>query len=150
WAMSRQGDRGRGVNTMEAVFRRLMDAKQRGYLTFLGTLLAEAKLEMSRVDDALNLLDEIQELSAETHQEMFLSELHRVRGEALPCIDPKGASIGGEFQSALEVARNQGALSLELRAATSLASWLADTKGDENGKAILSPIYSRLTEGFDT
>jgi class 3 adenylate cyclase len=150
WAMSRQGDPGRGVNTMETVFRRLMDAKQRGYLTFLGTLLAEAKLEMRRVDDALNLLDEIQELSAETHQEMFLSELHRVRAEALHRIDPKSESIGGEFQSALEVARHQGALSLELRTATSLASWLADTKGNENGKAILSSVYCRLTEGFDT
>ena len=150
WAISRQGELGRGVKTMETVFRRLMETKQRGYLTFLGTLLADAKLEMGRVDETLNLLDEIQQLSVESHQQMFLSDLHRVRAEALRCIDPKSERIGSELQTSLELARHQGALSLELRTATSLASWLANTKGCENGSAVLSPVYSRLTEGFDT
>jgi predicted ATPase len=150
WAMSRQGERGRGVQTMETVYHRLMEAKQRGYLTFLGTVLADAKLEMGRVEDALNLLDEVHQLSVESHQQMFLSELHRVRAEALRRIDPKSDRIGSEFHTALELARQQGALSLELRAAMGLASWLADTKRHKDGSAVLSPIYRKITEGFNT
>jgi predicted ATPase len=96
------------------------------------------------------LLDEIQQLSLESHQQMFLSDLHRIRAEALRHIDFKSERIGAEFQTALELARHQGALSLELRTAIGLASWLADTKARNDGNAVLSPVYCRMTEGFDT
>lgn len=150
WAMSRQGEQGRGMQTMETVFRQLMAAKERGYLTFLGTALANAKLEMGQVEAAMNLLDEVQLLSVETHQQMFLSDLHRVRAEALRSIDPKSERIGPEFQTALEIARRQGALALELRAATGLAGWLADSGRRAEGHGLLSPVYRRMTEGFGT
>lgn len=43
-----------------------------GALTFLGTLVAGAKLAMNRTEEVLNLLDEIEQLSIETHQQMFI------------------------------------------------------------------------------
>jgi class 3 adenylate cyclase len=54
------------------------------------------------------------------------------------------------FQKALDVARSQEAKSLKLRAAMSLARlWRAQGKGDE-ARALLRPLYYRLTEGFET
>ena len=50
------------------------------------------------------------------------------------------------FHDALEVARSQGARSLELRAATSLARHL----GDEGSVRLLEELYQWFTEGFDT
>jgi predicted ATPase len=51
---------------------------------------------------------------------------------------------------ALAVARHQGAKSLELRAAMSLARlWQRQGKGAE-AHALLAPIYGWFTEGFDT
>ena len=51
---------------------------------------------------------------------------------------------------AIDIARTQQAKSLELRAATSLARlWQQQGKRDE-AHALLAPIYSWFTEGFDT
>src|SRR5262249_16006597 len=83
WVAMRPGDIGRGTDQMEAAFCKLQEVKQRAYLTFLGTLLASAKLEMGRTEDTLNFLDELLQLSLETHQQMFIPDLHRVRAEAL-------------------------------------------------------------------
>ena len=47
-------------------------------------------------------------------------------------------------------ARRQGALSCELRAATSLARLLRDQGRSADAIACLQPIYDRFTEGFGT
>jgi predicted ATPase len=54
------------------------------------------------------------------------------------------------FEKAIEVARRQGAKSLELRAATSLAElWHAQGRLDE-ARNLLGPIYRWFSEGTDT
>ncbi len=51
---------------------------------------------------------------------------------------------------ALDWARRQGALSWELRAATSLARLLRDQDRSADATALLQPVYDRFTEGFAT
>jgi predicted ATPase len=54
------------------------------------------------------------------------------------------------LHQALGVAREQGARSLELRAATSLAQlWRNQHRIKEAGD-LLAPVYGWFTEGFDT
>jgi hypothetical protein len=54
------------------------------------------------------------------------------------------------FHHALDIARNQQAKSLELRAATSLARlWQQQGKRQE-AYELLAPVYGWFTEGFDT
>jgi predicted ATPase len=53
------------------------------------------------------------------------------------------------FHQALQDARRQGALFLELRAATSLAKSLRDQSRPAEATAALRPVYDRFTEGFD-
>jgi predicted ATPase len=60
------------------------------------------------------------------------------------------AAAEGHFRQALDRARRQGALSWELRAATSLAPLLRDQGRSANAIACLQPIYDRFTEGFGT
>jgi len=54
------------------------------------------------------------------------------------------------FVAAIDVAREQGALSWELRAATSLARLLRDLNRSADALALLQPVYNQFTEGFDT
>jgi len=54
------------------------------------------------------------------------------------------------FREALGEARRQGALSWELRAATSLARLLRNQRRPADAIACLRPVYDRFTEGFDT
>jgi predicted ATPase len=51
---------------------------------------------------------------------------------------------------ALNLARQQGALSWELRVATSLSRCWHDRGGTKEACDLLSPIYDRFTEGFGT
>ena len=54
------------------------------------------------------------------------------------------------FERALAVAREQQAKSWELPAAMSMARlWRYQGKGQES-RELLAPVYSWLTEGFDT
>jgi class 3 adenylate cyclase/predicted ATPase len=150
WAVAQQGQPGRGTDQMEASFRKLQETNRRLYLTFLGTLLANAKLGMGRTEDALNFLEELQLLSVETHQQLFLPDLHRLRAEALQRLDPKSPRIEAEYRIALQLAREQGALALELRAARGLANLLATNGRTSEGAALLRPVFNRFTEGFAT
>jgi hypothetical protein len=54
------------------------------------------------------------------------------------------------FEQALAWARRQGALSWELRAATSFARLLRDQGRPADAAAELQPVYDRFIEGFDT
>jgi predicted ATPase len=60
------------------------------------------------------------------------------------------AEVESWLDRALRTARSQQARSLELRAATDLARfWMTQGKRAE-ARVVLSSIYSRFTEGFDT
>jgi predicted ATPase/DNA-binding winged helix-turn-helix (wHTH) protein len=79
------------------------------------------------------------------------AELLRVKAEAL-LTGPGARNAGAEalFQQSLEIAREQGALSWELRTATSLAQlWNAQGRAPEARELLIS-VYSRFTEGFET
>ena len=76
----------------------------------------------------------------------------RVKGELILLRRAPGTAAAAEdhFQQALDWARRQGALSWELRAATSLARLWGDHDRIDEARELLAPMYDRFTEGFDT
>jgi predicted ATPase len=78
--------------------------------------------------------------------------LLRTKGELLLLGRVPTAAAAAEacFQQALDVARRQGALAWELRAAMSLARvWRGQQRVNEARK-LLASVYRRFTEGFET
>ena len=67
--------------------------------------------------------------------------------QSSPAVDETSEAL---FRQALDEARQQGALSWELRAATSLARLLRDQGRHADAIACLRPVYDRFTEGFET
>ena len=88
----------------------------------------------------------------EQHEERYWeAEIHRLRGVLL-LRQPGTPQAEAEawLQRSLDVARRQQAKALELRAAMSLARlWKQQGKRAE-AHALLAPVYSWFTEGFDT
>ncbi len=87
----------------------------------------------------------------DTEARFYEAELYRLKGALLikqPVPDTPQAETC--FHQALEIARQQGAKSFELRAATSLAHlWQGQDKRKEAYDQ-LAPVYEWFTEGFDT
>ena len=79
-------------------------------------------------------------------------EVLRAHGESLLGRDGRDSEAAAEalFLRALELARTQGALAWELRAATSLARLLVLQERRERARATLEPVYVRFTEGLAT
>jgi predicted ATPase len=54
------------------------------------------------------------------------------------------------FKRSLDLARQQGALSWELRSATSLAQLWQKQGQSDRARALLAPVYEQFSEGFAT
>jgi predicted ATPase/DNA-binding winged helix-turn-helix (wHTH) protein len=80
-----------------------------------------------------------------------LPELLRIKGEILIAISPANTSEAEAcLVNSLELARQQSALSLELRTGMALARLWADKGRVDEALALLAPIHSGFTEGLHT
>lgn len=82
-------------------------------------------------------------------ERLWEAENHRVRGEVARDAGQFPEALTA-FDQAIKIARDQSALSLELRAANSFAKLSADRGERRKAYDLLGPIYNRFTEGFDT
>jgi len=141
WAAWHQGERA-GLDEMaeSRVF-----GEQHGVVAwrpFLGPLHA-AVLAAERLDDALLLLDEDEQVLERTGQRWAEAELHRVRGELLLRRAPlETAAAEAAFRHAIDVARRQGARTFELRAALPLARLLGASGRGEAARGLLAPALA--------
>jgi predicted ATPase len=113
------------------------------------TEVAEALGQAQRFAEGLALV----EVGIELADGSWLApELLRLKGELQSLRgDPANAEASEAlFQQGLGAARQQGALSWELRAATSLARLLGKQGRHRHATACLEPVYDRFTEGFGT
>jgi len=112
-------------------------------------ILTETLWHAGRTQEALDAVEEGLAVSERNGERYYDAELWRLKGELLKLQEatPEAEAC---FQKAIEIARQQAAKSLELRASTSLASlWQKQGKQKEAHRA-LSGIYEWFTEGFDT
>jgi predicted ATPase len=114
--------------------------------------MAEALGQAGEISEGLAVVEGAIVQSEHTEERWRIAWLLRVKGELLLLQGGSSAAATAEdhFRQALDWARRQGALSWELRAATSLAQLLRDQSRPADAMALLQPVYDRFTEGFDT
>ena len=121
------------------------------YGTFLG-VLAEGLAGTGHVAEGLATINQALERSERSEERWCIAELLRIKGELILLENTPDVVTAAEdhFRHALDWARRQGALSWELRAATSLARMWRDQGRGKEGRELLARVYSRFTEGFET
>jgi predicted ATPase len=114
--------------------------------------MAEALGRAGQIADGLAAIEEAIVRSERSEERWAIAELLRVKGELLLLQGAPGAAAAaeGQFRQALDGARRQGALSWELRCATSLARLWRDQHRVKEARALLGSVYGRFTEGFAT
>jgi predicted ATPase len=118
---------------------------------FLGQLAA-ALGRAGKVSEGLAAINEAIDRAESTEERWLAAEVLRIKGELLSLDDRPGAVAEAEhhFCQALDSAREQGARSWELRAATSLAELWHRHGKSADAHRLLTSAYGRFTEGFET
>jgi hypothetical protein len=147
----KRGDLDAGLRLLRAGYNEVGRVAWR-LATFRDAVAGEALGRTGKIGDGLVLIEEAIDHAERTEERWAFAELLRVKGELLVGQGGSSAAAAAEdhFRQALDWARRHGALSWELRAATSLARLLRDQSRAADALALLQPVYDRFTEGFDT
>lgn len=114
-------------------------------------LLAEAYQRFGQAEEGLKALDEAVVMMDKGGEYLYEAWVFQLKGELLLQAEPNTeAKAEACFCRAIEIAQQQGAKSLELRAAMSLARlWQKQGQGEE-ARQMLTELYGWFSEGFDT
>jgi tetratricopeptide (TPR) repeat protein len=102
-------------------------------------LLAECQARLGRVEVALGTVDRALGFVDGACQLNHTSDLHRLRAELLARAGASADKVESAYAAALELARRADLLLLEVRIATSRASWLFDQGRANDARAVLTP-----------
>jgi predicted ATPase len=144
------GDSAAGLRLLRAAVAESATAESTARL--FAFLISAASGHAGQIVDVLAMIDEASVRSEHSEERWLNAEVLRTKGELLLLQGEPGAAAAAEsyFRQALDWARQQGALSWELRAATSLARLLSDEGRSADARALLQAVYDRFTEGFAT
>jgi ATP/maltotriose-dependent transcriptional regulator MalT len=149
---ARRGDILGGLRILRDGLEQAGDARLLPRFLFLQGEQALFLGRTGEVELALEGVEQMLARCAAREERWYVAELLRIKGELMLARgDPaEAADIEKLFFQSLNEARGQGALSWELRTATSLARlWQEDGRRADAG-ALLRPVHARLTEGLAT
>jgi predicted ATPase len=147
WAKAQGLTLSEGLTLMEEAFPVLVSEQ---HYKLLGAALAEARFDAGRVTDALALVDQALMAGEGPRRGLYVPEVHRLRGTFLQRLGSSAEEVESAFRTALQIADEQGAFLLKLRAAMSMARLWRDQGKRDEARDLLAPVYGWFTEGFDT
>jgi class 3 adenylate cyclase/predicted ATPase len=150
WALAERGAPD-GLTELEAGLEEARRIGARRLEPFHLGLAADARSRAGQHDAAGVTLTDAFTALAETGDMPFAADLHRLRALAKLRASPAAtAEAIADLECALDIARQQEARSLELRAARDLAALWAEQGERQQALGLLAPVYGWFTEGFDT
>ncbi|HEY2033554.1 MAG TPA: hypothetical protein VGH02_07670, partial [Rhizomicrobium sp.] len=120
-------------------------------LPMMDSWLADMHARAGENEHALSIVESCLANSGDVIGRSWDAELHRQKATILLALNlSKVAEAESHLRKSIEVAHEQGAMSLELRAATSLAElWRAQGRPDE-ARVLLEPVCRWFDEGVET
>jgi tetratricopeptide (TPR) repeat protein len=148
------GDMGRVEQARVEIALGIEEARSKGIgfmLTMMDSWLADMSAKAGENENALSIVEKALTSIGNVAGRSWESELHRQRAQIILALNPSRVSEAeAHLKKSIEVARNQKAKSLELRAATILAElWRTQRRHDE-ARALLNPICLWFKEGAET
>jgi len=151
WTSFESGEAVEGLQQMRDAVARTRQSARRFYFEYELLVFAEALLKAGELDQAQQVLEETLDRITSSGNCLFEAELHRLMGM---CLGNRGGDRIAEAEAlllkALETSEQQDALSFKLRAATNLGRLWRDHNRHGDALNLLSQVYQRFTEGFDT
>lgn len=151
WAMSEIGNLSEGLDMMRTGISSHVPIGTNEDPPVWLEMLASGYLNSGEYKAGLDTLEEAFQHTRRSGLKFWLAELHRCRGELLQCLGETHLLEARDcMELAIELSAEQGAISLELRATSSLLR-NAIIRGKEAAvRKRLVRIMNKFTEGFDT
>jgi predicted ATPase/DNA-binding winged helix-turn-helix (wHTH) protein len=145
------GDLWRGIKLLQTALADLHEDGYELYRPHLSVALAEGLARTGERDLAYSTVCAAVSWAEPRDRIPELINLLRLKGEIVTSMSPRNTPEGeASLLSALELARQRGLLSLELRAGISLARLWAQGPQRDQALELLDPIFNRFSEGFQT
>ena len=119
------------------------------FVPFWEVTIADAYLKFGRIEEAFKLLEATEEMINETDHRMWEAELYRIRGNLFVSQGKNKEAESCYFQ-AIDIAKKQGAKSLELRSVIQLAELCYQNGMPSEGIRLLDEIMGFFSEGYHT
>ena len=152
WAIAEQGSVEEGLAAYDAALKEFAETGAGLRMPHYLCLLAAVQRKAGRRAAGLKIVAEATQIAERTLESWCNAELERERGELL-LLDPSDDArdeAEAAFKRAIDIAANQGAKMLELRASAALARVWAERSERKKAFDVLAPIYDWFTQGFDT
>jgi predicted ATPase len=148
WADAVGNHSAAGLELMESEFPRASAIGP--FFRYYAALLAEARAKSEKFSDALTILRSQLDSLPEPGIGFYLSELYRLQGVCLLCLDSfTKEEAMTSLQMAVDIAKQQKATLLQLKAAISMADAATSIGQPERGLQPLRDLCANLPEGFD-
>lgn len=147
----RRGEPQNGVDVLQSCMRELPAAGYGLMTAPFNVSLAEGFVATGRFTEGLGLIDDGIRQVDENGDLIYMPELLRVKGAFLLSMpQPRVEEAEILFIQSIELSRQQGARTSELRAATDLAKLMTDHGRRENARSVLEPVFTWFVEGRET
>ncbi|MBI3801356.1 MAG: AAA family ATPase [Deltaproteobacteria bacterium] len=169
WALAEQGEKEAGLVQLRQGFAAFRATGSGLLIPYCLCLLAETYGRVGQLEEGLSVLTEALAVVNSNEERWLEAEVYQLRGTLTlkqsgvqspasnvpntqhPTPSPQAeADAEACFLKAIEIARQQQAKSLELRATVSLARLWQQQGKQHTARQLLSDIYDWFTEGFDT
>jgi hypothetical protein len=145
------GDLSRGIRLLQTALDALHVDGYELYRPQLSVTLAEGLAKTGERELAYNTICEAVSWAETRGRVLDLIDLLRVKGEILTSMSQEHTSEGEAcLLQSLQLARERGLLSYELRSGISLAKLWAGRAQRDKALELLDPIFNRFSEGFQT
>lgn len=151
WSLSVQGDGKEGATDIHQGLEMLLNTGAKRSVPYYLSLLAEVYGINGQAEEALQTISEAFREAQDIGEHWWEAELCRLKGELLLKQSNSNANQAEKsLHTAIDVARRQNSISLELRATISLCRLKQQLETNNHAHQLLVDVYNRFTEGFDT
>jgi tetratricopeptide (TPR) repeat protein len=148
WALSMQGQTTGIAHMRQGVA--IVSAAMSGIEAYFLGLLGEAYMHLGQMEESLSVLHQTLDVMHAKNDRFLESEILRLKGECLLRISAANEEAEACFSQALAISHRQGAKSMELRAAISMARLWQQQGKQKDARRALEEVYNKFTEGYDT
>jgi predicted ATPase len=159
WAVAMQGNAQTGRKWIESLLAAARADHVGGWFCYFSGLLSEAYLKENLLEKALSTVSYALERAEVTGERFWEAELFRLKAEILskskasatrsPSASGEDEGIEDLLVKAMDAARGQGSLALELRAAVAYGRHRKE-QGRDGWQKIVRGVFRKCSEGFNT